>query len=284
MVYSQGITKRVREVEKKLDEVQKEVKSNTKEIERVDKNIEELRKDMDKMKGKNADEAATFLTADTQECQHIFEAAGVPAADREIKTCRRIGEKGPEPRPMVVVMRREAARMAVLEAARQLRNTNYNKISIVPDLTPAQRKEELEMSEEAERRNREELSNDDVPKNLKWLVVGPRGARRLIKSQARTGWEERGRGRGRGHGRVSGQAARGVARGAARGGVPAVPQPEGQRPALGVELLPARKRTREWQAAGSRSAQTEMDSDSTAMEGEEEDQEDEETRSPASKR
>jgi hypothetical protein len=65
-------------------------------------------------------------------------------------------------------------------------------------------------------------------------------------------------------------------------GAPAVPMPEGQRPALGVELLPARKRTREWQAAGGRSAQTEADSDSTAME--EEDHEDEETRSLASKR
>jgi hypothetical protein len=197
MVYSARITKRVREVEKKLDEVQKEVKSNTKEIERVDKNIDELRKDMDKMKGKNADEAATFLTAkeyrerearklnlvmhrvkesaamsaelrreaDTQECQLIFEAAEVPAADCEIKTCRRIGEKGPEPRPMVVVMRREAARTAVLEAARQQRTTNYNEISIVIDLTPAQQKEELDMSEEAERRNREELSNNDIQKN-----------------------------------------------------------------------------------------------------------------------
>jgi hypothetical protein len=229
LVYSQGITKRVREVEKRLDEVQKEVKSNTKELERVDKNIEDLRKDMDKMKNRNTEEAAAFLTAeeyrerearklnlimhrvkesaavtaelrreaDTQECHHILEAAGVPAADQEIKTCRRIGEKGPEPRPMVVVMKREAARAAVLEAARQLRNTNYSDVSIVPDLTPAQRKEEADLSEEAERRNREELSSDDVQKNLKWLVVGQRGAKRLIKSQARQGWEERGRGRGR---------------------------------------------------------------------------------------
>jgi hypothetical protein len=308
LAYSQGITKRVKEVERKLEEVQKEVKSNTKEIERVDQNIDELRKDMDKMKSDRTVQSATFLTAeeyrerearklnlilhrvkesaavsaelrreaDTQECMHVFEAAGVPPADRAIKTCRRIGEKGPAPRPMVVVMKGEAARSAVLEAAKNLRNTDCcSDISIVPDLTPMQRSEEAGLSEEAEHRNREELTSDDAQKNLKWIVVGQRGARRLIKTAARPVWERSERGRG------GGQWTRGAARG---GRAPVVPMPTGRTPSQGVELLPGRKRAREWRAAGGRPEEA-MTRDSTEMEEEEESsQEDEETRSPASKR
>jgi hypothetical protein len=307
LAYSQGITKRVKEVERKLDEVQQEVKNNTKEIERVDQNIEVLKKDMDKLKSDRTAQSATFLTAeeyrerearklnlilhrvkesaavsaelrreaDTQECLNVFEAAGVPPADRAIKTCRRIGEKGPAPRPMVVVMKGEAARSAVLEAAKNLRNTDYSDTSIVPDLTPMQRSEEVGLSEEAERRNREELTSDDVQKNLKWAVVGQRGARRLIKTAARPAWERNERGRG------GGQWTRGAARG---GRTPVVPQPTGQRPTLGVELLPGRKRTRDWRAAGGRPDETVRDASAMEEEEEESSQEDEETRSPASKK
>jgi hypothetical protein len=310
LAYSQGITKRVKEVERKLEEVQKEVKNNTKEIERVDQNIDELRKDMDKMKSNRAVESAAFLTAeeyrerearklnlilhrvkesaatsaelrreaDTQECMNVFEAAGVQPADRAIKTCRRIGEKGQVPRPMVVVMKGEAARSAVLEAAKNLRNTDYSEISIVPDLTPAQRSEEAGLSEEAERRNREDLSSDDIQKNLQWAVVGQRGARRLIKTAARPTWERNARGRG------GGQQTRGATRG---GRIPTVPQPTGRAPTLGVELLPGRKRAREWQAAGGNRQEEMLTRDASEREEEEEEeisQEDEETRSPASKR
>jgi hypothetical protein len=291
--YSQGITKRVREVEKKLDEVQKEVKDNSKAIEKVDKNVEDIRKELDMIKNSKSDEAAGYMTAeeyrerearrvnlvmhrvresaaqtaelrkeaDMLECSNIFKAAGVAEQSRDIKVCRRLGEKGNEPRPVVVVMKREAARTAVLEAARQLKNTEYKDVSIVPDLTPMQRKEEAGLADEAEKKNRDELSEEDRQKNLRWTVVGQRGARRIIKTQARPegGW------RGRGP-RAS------VSR-------PAVPQPTG--PALtGPELLPTRKRPRGWRAAAHRAEEDrdnaeEMSQDETSGD---------ETRSPASKK
>jgi len=59
-----------------------------------------------------------------------------------------------------------------------------------PDLTQMQRKEEEEMRQEAERKNREELTQDDISKNLVWTVVGARGEKRIIKVV------ERGRGGG----------------------------------------------------------------------------------------
>jgi hypothetical protein len=36
--------------------------------------------------------------------------------------------------------------------------------------------------DEAERRNREEITQEDKAKNLEWMVVGTKGERRLIKS------------------------------------------------------------------------------------------------------
>jgi hypothetical protein len=301
--YSQAITKKVREVEKKLDEVQKEVKDNAKAIDKVDKNVEDIRKELDKMKEKSSVEMDGFMTAeeyrerearkvnlimhrvreseaasaelrreaDTLECGKIFRAAGVSEQDSEIKACRRLGEKGNDPRPLVVVMRKETARAAILDAARQLKNTDYSDVSIVPDLTPLQRKEETSLADEAERRNRDELSEDDVQKNLKWYVVGVRGARRLVKTRARA--ETSGRGRGR---RPSGPARPPRQSGPPR---PAVPQPTGRQPSLsGPELLPSRKRNREWRAAAHRDGQ---EDDEMEEEGEEEE---EGTRSPASKK
>jgi len=53
--------------------------------------------------------------------------------------------------------------------------------------------------------NREELSDEDKAKNLKWAVIGPRGEKRIVKIQDREDREgsrgpptRGGRGRGRG--------------------------------------------------------------------------------------
>jgi hypothetical protein len=264
--YSQAITKKVREVEKKLDEVQKEVKDNANEIGRVDKNVEDLRKELDKVKSKQREDTGMFITAeeyrerearraniimhrvqepvattaeerrqaDITECGNILQAIGLQQEKKEIKTCRRLGARSEGPRPMVVVMNQEASRTAILAATGKLRSTKYSDISIVPDLTQQQRQEEAGLTAEAERKNREELTEDDQQKNLTWQVVGQRGARKIIKARTRTEQSQRG---GRG------------TRGAMRGR-PVVPQPTGRptqsradQPTIpGPELLPSRKR------------------------------------------
>ena len=67
-------------------------------------------------------------------------------------------------------------------------------VTIVPDMTKSQRKGELRLREEAERRNHEDLSEEDREKNLKWIVVGSRGEKRLIKGTEREEQNYRGRG------------------------------------------------------------------------------------------
>jgi hypothetical protein len=133
--YSQGITQRVREIEKKLDEVQKDVKDNAQEIGRVDSSVAQLRKEVDKVKETARDEARHFLTAeeyrerearrlnvimhrvpepqgntgeerkqaDHTAVSNIFTAIGLKDWTGAIKLCRRLGERGDEPRPLMSI-------------------------------------------------------------------------------------------------------------------------------------------------------------------------------------
>jgi hypothetical protein len=317
--YSQGITMRVREVEKKLEEVQKDLKDNAQEIQRVDKKVDDISKELEKVKEQNKAEGNNYITAeeyrerearrtniimhrvresvamltderkqaDLNECANILREIGLAAEISNIKLCRRIGEKGEEPRPLIVVLRSETTRTAILDAARYLRDSTYSDISIVPDLTYTQRQEEAELADEADRRNREELTADDQQKNLKWQVVGPRGAKRIVKTYAR-GWQNP-PSRGRGAPRGAPRGARGTVRGLVRTTppqptvrmpapslLPSQPQQQ-QQPLLHQQQQQARKRGRA-EAAAAAAAMEEDNQD------EEESTDEEGTRSPASKR
>lgn len=99
---------------------------------------------------------------------------------------RRIGKQAPNRiRPLLVCMRKEADKMAALENAKLLIHTEYDKVNIVPDLTQKQREEDKKLRDLAARRNREELTEDDKSKNLRWVVLGKKGARRLAKLVSR---------------------------------------------------------------------------------------------------
>jgi translation initiation factor IF-2 len=72
----------------------------------------------------------------------------------------------------------------ILERARALRGTRYDNISVVPDMTKMQRQAEDKLAREADSRNNR-LTTEDRDRNLKWLVVGKRGEKRLIKGTER---------------------------------------------------------------------------------------------------
>ena len=133
-----------------------------------------------------------------EECTKNFKSLMMEEEARnDIKLCRRIGEKGADPRPMVVVLRTEATKSKILEMAKNLRDIEFNEVGIVPDLTVQQRREESQMAEEVERMNEEELTAEDRAKNLKWMVAGPRGAKRIIKGVQREQFHPRRGTRGR---------------------------------------------------------------------------------------
>jgi hypothetical protein len=79
---------------------------------------------------------------------------------------------------MIVGFYEERDRNIVLRC--DTRGTNFKDVEIGPDQTKKQKQEEMDMKAEAVRRNRE-MPNEDRAKNLAWLVVGPRGEKRLVK-------------------------------------------------------------------------------------------------------
>jgi hypothetical protein len=169
---------------------------------------------------------------DLKSCDNIFKALKMNfTSENAVKFCRRVGEKGAGPRPMVVGFRREAQKEDLLESAKDLRNTHFSEVSIIPDLTQEQRKEEAEMVSEAERRNGD-LSEEDRTKNLEWMVVGARGERRIVKGVKRAA-----------RGRPPTAAARGgTPTTAARGGTPTAAARGGLTP----QLLPALPQQGAW--------------------------------------
>ena len=227
---------------------------------------------------------------DTEECRKIFSTLDMEKeGEEDISFCRRIGEKGEEPRPLVVVLRTEETKRKLLGRARNLRGTIHQDIGIVPDLTVEQSREEHQLAEEAERRNEDELSQEDLAKNLKWMVVGQRGARRLIKGVPKEQQAWRGRGGSDNRRRTGGRhwprrtAARGgpmtganatALGGATRGGavnIPALLPP--------IELLPS---TENRSRIGSKRTRDEVREDQEGMEEDSESEED--NGSPARKK
>jgi len=237
VAYSQGITQKVRVLEREVESIKSDVRDNKGGVQRVENSIEELRRQMEKDKkelenkiaaskmemreewrerelrrknivlhrvpeaGEDIRDGEARKRHDKEICVKILEAVGLEGVEQEIKAFRRLGEKSEEDRPMVLVLRSEETKRKILEAAHRLKETAYNEVGIVPDLTNEQRREEAEMQDEAARRNEEELSAEDRSKNLKWMVVGTRGEKRMIKGVDRNPWQGvRGRGRGRARG------------------------------------------------------------------------------------
>ncbi len=112
--------------------------------------------------------------------------------EEAVKFCKRIGEIGTAPRPLLTGFHMESDKLNLLRVAKNLEDTCFSDVNIAPDLTKKQRDEEAELKKEAERRNKS-LSENDVSKNLHWVVVGPRGERRLTKEKKNTEWNTTGR-------------------------------------------------------------------------------------------
>ena len=229
-VYAQGMNHRMRDIEVKVGVVEKGVEENREGVKKLDKKVdgirEELKKRDDKVEkavreaekrmeaewrereakrlnvifhciGEAEDRRATGSERqewDRKSCVNIFRALKLNIGEDAIRFCRRVGEKKEEPRPMVVGFWSEGEKSLLLRNARNLERTIFKEVTVGPDLTKKQRAEEAEMKEEADRRNREELTEEDVSKNLKWAVVGDRGKKSLIKTVTREREGERGAG------------------------------------------------------------------------------------------
>jgi hypothetical protein len=207
----QEATRRVENVESRQTRLEQEMEKEREKIRR--ERAEEMRERDIRRKnvvmhrvGEAGDEVKTVEARkawDMQSCDNIFKVLNLNmTSESAVKFCRRVGEKGAGPRPLVVGLKREAQKEDLLERAKNLRNTQFAEVVIIPDLTQEQRNEEKDMVTEVERRNRE-LTAEDKAKNLEWAVVGARGEKRMVKGVARAAPAMRGQQRaaaGRGGG------------------------------------------------------------------------------------
>jgi hypothetical protein len=115
---------------------------------------------------------------DMKSCSNLFTALKLNVKVEGVKFCRRVGEPGGPPRPLIVGFHEERDRNIVIRC--DTRNTSFSDVEIGPDQTKRQKQEEMDMKAEAVRRNKD-MPSEDRSKNLAWLVVGPRGDKRLIK-------------------------------------------------------------------------------------------------------
>ncbi len=145
------------------------------------------------------------MEVDKEECEKVFRATESKVRRLDIRFCRRLGEKGEDERPLLLSMTSETIKSEVLDHAKGLQNMDYQDIGVAPDQTKKQKQAEIQLVEEVKRKNRDELMDQDMAKNLKWALKGQRGEKRIVKVQDKEMEEARGgpsirgtRGRGRG--------------------------------------------------------------------------------------
>ena len=131
---------------------------------------------------------------DTDYVIRIFKFLDAPLTKEGIKFIYRPGERTEtgRPRPVIMSLKDPGLRDYILDNARKLANSSFNSISIIPDLTQDQRKEEEKLRKTADKRNRELDPAEAL--NWEWVLIGMRGDRRLIKRRIiQNGGTERGR-------------------------------------------------------------------------------------------
>ena len=208
------------EVQKRNEDTDRRVTKNTERIKKSEDNIEELRETIRRLEEraeKDRTEKDTKLyeemqerevrrlnlvlhgvqepadsirtnrerqEADKQKCGEIFISMRASTKCEDIKFCRRIGERGAAPRPLIIGLENKEVKRHLLWQARNLAGTRFHEISLVPDLTRKQREVEDNIKKEAEARNRS-LTREDISGGLSWFVVGKRGEKRLVKGVER---------------------------------------------------------------------------------------------------
>jgi hypothetical protein len=210
------------EAKEKIESVERKVGKVEKTVEEVERNVEEgmyeemrareaIKRNIVMYGVKEPDSSITDgkerVEADKEECEKIFIAAGSEARKKDIRFCRRIGERGEEARPVLLGMKSETLKCDILDQARELRNTVYKDVGIGPDQTKKQKQAEMRLATVVDKKNKEELTEQDRAKNLKWAVIGQRGEKRVVKIQERengTEWRGQATGGGRGRGRGRG--------------------------------------------------------------------------------
>ncbi len=106
--------------------------------------------------------------------------------ERVARFSRRLGARTEgRMRPLLVGLRGDEIKNNILADSKKLTGTHLNNVTVAPDLTKRQREADQKVREDAISRN-SQLSAADRAKNLRWVAVGQKGWRKLIKKRGDT--------------------------------------------------------------------------------------------------
>jgi hypothetical protein len=208
----QAVSKRQDEMEEKMENNLRDTRQNSQEIERLREELNKMksaleteREEKNDMLGEELRDRETRrnnliihglqevdqninprerIEKDKQLCGELLLAIGSRTRAGDLCFCRRVGERGREARPMVIGLRSEEEKRNILDRAADLRKTRFSNVSVGPDMTRMQRRAEDQLAKEVEKRNKQ-LTTEDREKNLRWMVVGRRGEKRMVKGVER---------------------------------------------------------------------------------------------------
>ena len=121
---------------------------------------------------------------DRDEIYCLADSIKADMRENDIKFMTRLGKyEENKNRPILMAVRYSPLKDYLLNNAYKLKHGRYENVRITKDLTKRQRDEELQLIEEAKKRN-SDLSEEEK-KNFEWKVIGKKGERRLIKGQLR---------------------------------------------------------------------------------------------------
>lgn len=86
-----------------------------------------------------------------------------------------------DPRPLIFGLKNKEDVQKLLSNCRNLKGSSYDHVSVIPDLTKQQRKEEQDLRKKVDEMNAERTEEDAG--NFIWKVVGPRGQRKMYKAK-----------------------------------------------------------------------------------------------------
>ena len=129
-----------------------------------------------------------------EDCKKVKEMLRAMEVEEEgeVEVKWRLGKKTDETqaRPLVIKMANKDDKEKVLKHGKKLkRKDEWATVYVSPDLTYRQRtearKEEAKLKEEAAKKNEEEKNEED--REGEWIVVGPRGRRRVVRKRENGG-------------------------------------------------------------------------------------------------
>ena len=209
--------KQLDQLSQRLNKVEAETSQNSKDMLEVRADIVSVNKEVEKIAAATTDSSESTQNAvftelserESKKCNLVFHRLAEPDVDlsgtdkkaadiasiikiseilsccvtkEDVKFCTRIGEVNRNdaiPRPLLFGLRKEDKQKKILEQAFKLSKTDYQHISIVPDLTKKQRNQDSDVRKEAEKRNSELPEEESL--NWKWRTTGPRGNQYLVK-------------------------------------------------------------------------------------------------------